>query len=81
MMDGCGRPGGKGRIYQVFVLYTPIHICIAPIGTKIGGLVLHAGTNKLLSSHLTNLGISGIFPSLVGTDIVQKKARVFDDLI
>ena len=52
--------GGYTRFVGGYRLYTPIHIYIAPIGTNIGGLVLLAGTNKLLSLHLTNLGISGI---------------------
>ena len=54
------RVPSKGRIYQVFLLYTPTHIYIAPIDTKIGEHVVHADTNKRLSSDGANVSISGI---------------------
>ena len=52
--------GGYTRFLGGYRLYTPTHTYIAPMGTKIGGHVVHADTNKRLSSDGANVGISGI---------------------
>ena len=60
LVDVAKVSGGYTRFLGGYRLYTPTHTYIAPMGTKIGGHVVHADTNKRLSSDGANVGISGI---------------------